>query len=62
MNGTFADCQQLIRSFAPQAVAMFAAIMNDKNAPEMTRLRAAKLILNLSCGRLGAERVTREIR
>ena len=62
MNRTFADCQQLIRSFAPQAVAMLAAIMNHKNAPEITRLQAAKLILDLACGRPRAERVTCEIR
>jgi hypothetical protein len=37
------------------------AIMNDKNAPAMTRLRAARLILDLACGRPRAERVTCEL-
>jgi hypothetical protein len=58
MKGTFADCQQLIRSFAPQALAMLAAIMVDEDASAMTRVRAAKLILDLSCGKPVAERVT----
>jgi hypothetical protein len=58
----FADCQQLMRSVAQQAIAMLAAIMKDKGAPEMTRLRAAKLILDLACGRPKAERVAIEVR
>ena len=57
MNEPFADCQQLMRSIASQAVAMLVAIMRDKNTPEMTRLRAAKLILDLANGRPIAERV-----
>jgi hypothetical protein len=62
MSESLADCQQLMRSIAPQTVIMLAAIMRDKGAPEMTRLRAAKLILDLACGRPKAERVTINVR
>jgi hypothetical protein len=58
MSSDLEECQDVLRSFAPQAVARLAAIMADQNASEMTRLRAAKLILNLACGRTGAGRVT----
>jgi hypothetical protein len=61
MSDAFVDCRDLLRSVAPQAMAMLAAIMNDKDAPEMTRVRAAKLILDLAYSRPVAERVTCEI-
>jgi hypothetical protein len=58
MNVVFEDHRQVMRSFAPQAVAMLAAIIRDNNAPEKTRLRAAKLILDLGYGRPASERMT----
>jgi hypothetical protein len=62
MNETFADYRQLMRSFAPQVIAILVAVMRDKDAPELTRLRAAKMILDLAWGRPRAERVTCELR
>jgi hypothetical protein len=52
------DRQQQLRLFAQRAVAMLAVIMKDKNAHDMTRLRAAKLILDLAWGRPRADCVT----
>jgi hypothetical protein len=62
MSEACGDYQHLMRSFAPQAIAMLVAIMRDKDAPELTRLRAAKMILDLALGRPRAERVTCELR
>jgi hypothetical protein len=42
-------------------MAMLAAIMVDEDASAMTRVRAAKLILDLACGRPVAERLTCEV-
>jgi hypothetical protein len=61
MSNAFEGHQQLLRSFASQAMAMLAAIMVDEDASAMTRVRAAKLILDLACGRPVAERVTCEV-
>jgi hypothetical protein len=60
MNDIFYEGRQMLRAFTPQAMAMLAAIMADEKAPAMTRIRAAKLILDLACGRPVAERVTCE--
>jgi hypothetical protein len=56
----FTDYRQQIGALAPQAMTNLVAIMNNQNAPAMTSLRAAKLILDLACGRPVAERVTCE--
>jgi hypothetical protein len=56
MSEPFDDYRQQMLALAPQAMAELAAIMNDQNAPAMTRLRAAKLILNLAYGRPRPER------
>jgi hypothetical protein len=61
MNVGFEDHRQVMRSFAPQAIAILAAIMRDNNAPEKTCLRAAKLILDLGYGRPAPERMTCKI-
>ena len=57
MSDAFEKYRDLLRSFAPEALAALAAIAADRNAPEMTRVRAAKMILNLACGRPVVERV-----
>jgi hypothetical protein len=58
MSSALEEYQGVLRSFAPQAVAILAAIMVDQDASAMTRLRAAKLILNLAWGSPRVERVT----
>jgi hypothetical protein len=58
----FTNYRQQMRALAPQAMAKLVAIMKNQNASAMTRLRAARLILDLACGRPKAERVTCELR
>lgn len=58
MNVVFENHRQLMRSFAPQAVTMLVTIMRNTKASEKTRLRAAKLILDLGYGRPTSERMT----
>jgi hypothetical protein len=48
MSEAFEDCRDLLRSVAAQAMATLAAIMVDEDASAMTRVRAAKLILDLA--------------
>lgn len=62
MSEPFDDYRQQMLALAPQAMAKLVEIMNDENAPETIRVRAAKLILDLAYGRPRAERVTIALR
>ena len=52
---------ELLRSHTADAIASLVDIMCNKTAPAMTRIRAARLILNIGCGRPVVERVVCEV-
>ena len=61
MSGGAEDYRKRLHSYAADAVATLVAIMENDTAPAKTRIRAAKLILDIGWGKPGVESVICEV-
>jgi hypothetical protein len=57
---TYGKMEEQFRAHAIQALESLLAMMRDKTAPDMTRIRAIRIILDLGWGKPAPERITCE--